>query len=238
MPVVDPVICPACASECKLSFQVADEKATDWVFCKCGTIFQCDKKTDKKHFNLEYLTKYTDYKELKARAEYFMRVYLPMVRELTYGRRFLDVGNAFDYNVNYLSDDGWVTESIDLIAEAGGLTGDFEKHDFKNKRYDFILMGRVLEAFENPIRALLKAKELLLPKGVIAIVTPDAEIVYEKGMFEFGNWNPDDKWIIFSETQLGKILTTLGFKVIMSRKDTERRGIGWNHVHIIAQKVG
>ena len=237
MPIVDSVICPACQGECKLSFTISDTAHTDWVFCKCGTLFQPDKKTDKKHFDAAYLKNYTDYKALAERADYFMRLYLPLVREMTYGRRFLDVGCAFNHNVTALAADGWITDSIDLIPSAGNITGDFEKHDFKNKKYDFILMGRVLESMDNPIRALVKAKELLMPRGVLAIVTPDAEIVYEKGMFEFGNWNPDDKWIIFSETQLGKILTTLGFKVVLSRKDTEKRCIGWNHAHVIAQKV-
>lgn len=236
MPIVDQVICPACSVECKLSFTISDEAHTDWVFCKCGTIFQT-KKNDKAHFDEAYLKKYTDYKALQDRADYFMRLYLPLVRELTYGRRFLDVGHAFEHNIKALEADGWIAEGIDLIPGAGQITGDFETHDFKNKRYNFILMGRVLESMENPIRALLKAKDLLMVNGVLAIVTPDAELVYQKGMFEFGNWNPEDKWIIFSEEQLKKILVTLGFKVIVSKKDTERRGIGWNHMHIIAQKV-
>lgn len=234
MPEID-ILCPACASECKLSFTIADTAETEWVFCKCGTIFQT-KKTDKAHFDEAYLKKYTDYKALQTRCEYLMRVYLPLVRELTYGRRFLDVGCAFDHHIDYLKKDGWITEGIDLL-ETGHIKADFEKHDFKARKFDFILMGRVLEAFENPIRALVKAKELMPVGGVLAIVTPDAELVYQKGMFNFGNWNPDDKWIIFSETQLRRILETIGFKVVLSRKDTERRFLGWNHMHLIAQKV-
>lgn len=236
MPIVEKVTCPACSAECMLSFTIADTASTDWVFCKCGTIFQSAKKTDKAHFDAEYLKRYVDYKALDLRCDYFMRLYLPLVRELTYGRRFLDVGHAYAYNIEALKADGWIAEGIDLIPAAGEITGDFEKHDFKAKRYDFILMGRVLEAMHNPVRALLKAKELLTPDGVLMIVTPDAELVYERGLFEFGNWNPDDKWIIFSETQLRKVLETLGFKVIMSRKDTERRCVGWNHAHFIAQR--
>ena len=233
---LEEVKCPACGSECKLSFTIADEARTDWVFCLCRTIFKLD-KTDKAHFDEAYLKRYTDYKALPARYDYFMRLYLPLVRELTYGRRFLDVGHGVDYQIRALEADGWIAEGIDLMPNEW-IEGDFEKHDFKVKQYDFILMGRVLEAMHNPIKALLKAKELLSLGGVLAITTPDAELVYQKGMFEFGNWNPEDKWIIFGETQLKKILETLGFKVILSRKDTERRGVGWNHFHIIAQKVG
>lgn len=234
--ILEKVICPACSSECKLSFTISDNANTDWVFCKCGSIFQTE-KNDKAKFNEEYLKKYTDYKALPDRCDYFMRLYLPLVRELTYGRRFLDVGHAFEHNIKNLEADGWISEGIDLIPGAGQITDDFEKHDFKNKKYDFILMGRVLEAMHNPMRALVKAKDLLLMNGVLAIVTPDAELVYQKGLFEFGNWNPEDKWVIFSEKQLRNILETIGFKVILSKKDTERRGVGWNHVHFIVQKV-
>lgn len=232
---VDKITCPACSAECKLCFNIADTAKTDWVFCKCGTIFQTD-KTDKKNFDIEYIKKYTDYKALPERADYLRRLYLPLVRELTYGRHFLDVGCSFDHHVRALAEDGWIAEGMDLV-EGFDIKGDFETYDFKNKRYDFILMGRVLESMHNPLRALLKAKELLAEEGVILIVTPDAELVYQKGMFEYGNWDPRDKWVMFSESQLKKILETLGFKVIMSRKDVEHRCIGWNHAHLIAQKV-
>lgn len=233
--LVEIVRCPACLSECKMSFQVADAETTEWVFCVCGSLFQPD-KIDKAHFDEDYLKKYVDYKALPERADYFMRLYLPLVRELTYGRRFLDVGFGFEYHMKSLTADGWIVDGIDLVPN-DWITGDFEKHEFKNMQYDFVHMGRVLEAFHNPVKAIVKAKELLSPGGVLAIVTPDAELVYTGGMFAFGNWNPKDKGIIFSETQLKKTLETLGFRVILSRKDTERRGIGWNHMHVIAQKV-
>lgn len=229
------VICPACGSQCKLSFQICDDAKTDWVFCKCSSIFQ-EKKTDKAHFDEAYFKRYTDYKALPDRCDYVMRLYLPIIRELTYGRHFLDVGYCFDHYIKALDADGWITDGIDLLNK-GYIFGDFEKFDFKGRRYDFIHMGRVLESFQEPIRALVKAKEMLSRDGVLLIVTPDAELVYEKGMFEFGNWNPNDKWIIFGEDQLKKILATLGFKIILSRKDTERRAVGWNHVHMLVQKA-
>lgn len=235
MPIIDSEIrCPACMTECKLSFSIADEKRTEWIFCKCGCVFH-QGRVDKAIFNEEYHKKVTEFKALPERCEYIMRQYLPIVRELTYGRKFLDVGHGFDSFIEPLKKDGWIVDGIDLMAH-GYIVGDFETYNFKTK-YDFILMSRVLESFHNPIKALYKAKELLNKNGVLLIITPDAELIYEKGMFDFGNWNPNDKSIIFSESQLRKILETLQFKVILCRKDTERRGLGWNHVHFLVQRT-
>ena len=235
MPLIDSLIqCPACMSECKLSFTIADEAKTNWIFCKCGTVFH-QGRVDKSIFNEDYHKKVTEFKALPERCDYIMRQYLPIVRELTYGRRFLDIGHGFDHYINALKKDGWITEGIDLLPH-GYIVGDFETYKFKDT-YDFILMSRILESFHNPIKSLYKAKELLNTNGVMLIITPDAELIYEKGMFDFGNWNPNDKSIIFSERQLKKILETIGFKVILSRKDTERRALGWNHVHMLVQKV-
>lgn len=235
--LADGLTCPACQSDVKLSFTIADKERTDWVFCKCGSVFH-QKRVEKAYFNDEYHQKYSDYKALPERYDYILRLYLPIIKELTYGVRSLDVGYGCDFNIKSLTEDGWIAEGIDLIdSRDGQIVGDFEKHDFKNKKYNFIFMGSVLESFHDPIKALFKAKELMFKGGALLIVTPDAELIYEKGMFEFGNWNPNDKSIIFSEKQLRKILETLGFKIIMARKDTQKRCIGWNHVHFLVQKV-
>lgn len=227
--------CPACNSDVKLSFTINDKEKTEWIFCACGTVFH-QKKIDKAYFNEEYNANYSDYKALKERYEYMDEVYLPIIRELTNGRRYLDIGYGVDYHINNLKADGWITDGIELCRN-GYIKGDFEKHNFKKNKYDYILMGQVLGSFHNPLGALLKAKDLLNPNGVLFIVSPDAELIYNKGIFDFGNWNPKERWIIFSETQLKKTLETLGFKVILARKDIEKRFIGWNHMHLIAQKV-
>lgn len=228
------VKCPACNAECKLSFEIADGESTNWVFCSCGSVFH-QKAIDKAYFNEEYLNKYKDFNGIEHRYEYFERVYLPIIEELTYGRRFLDVGFGCDYHIKNLQERGWITSGIDLVSNYH-LIGDFETHNFKNEKYDFILMGQVLESFKDPLAAIYKAKELLLPRGILAIVTPDAELIYKIGMWEFGNWNAKEKWVMFSESQLKNIVDKMGFNVVLSHKNTEQRFVGWNHVHILAQK--
>lgn len=232
--LLEGIRCPACEREVKLSFTIADEEKTPWCFCSCGSVFH-QKLIDKKIFNEEWLKKYSEWKALKERYEYTERVYLPLVEELTYGRRFLDVGFGLDHHITNLSKRGWVTQGIDLISNPY-ITADFETHDFKNEKYDFIHMGQVLESFTEPIKALYKAKELLRKDGLILITSPDAELIYSIGMWKFGNWNPNEKWIMFGETQIKKILDKLGFNIIISHKNTEQRFMAWNTWHILAQK--
>ncbi len=130
-----------------------------------------------------------------------------------------------------------MTDGIDLIKN-DYINGDFESHDFKGQKFDFILMGQVLESFHNPIKAIVKVKELLNKDGALMIVSPDAELIYQVGMFEFGNWDFKQRWLIFSERQIKKTLETLGFRIVLSRKDTEKRFVGWNQFHVIAQNAG
>jgi SAM-dependent methyltransferase len=226
--------CPSCGEDVKLSFVMADEEKTTWIFCSCGTVFH-QKQVDKAYFDEKYLNKYLDYKAFDERQDYLERLYVPLIEELTYGRRFLDVGFGSDYHLVSLRTRGWVTNGIDLI-ENKYIKGDFETYDFKNDRYDLILMGQVLGSFANPMKAIFKAKSLLMPNGVLMITAPDTDIMYAHGMFAFGNWNPKEKWVMFSENGIRKILESMNFKVILTRKDMERRLIGWNHYHVIAQK--
>jgi ubiquinone/menaquinone biosynthesis C-methylase UbiE len=172
---------------------------------------------------------------LRERFEYVMRCYLPMVEEMTFGRRFLDVGFGLDFHLKNLTERGWVVEGIDLI-ENDFITGDFERHDFKDQTFDFIFMGRVLECFEDPLKAVYKARELLNENGVLMVISPDAELIYSGGMWDFGNWNFKEVGMIFSERQIKKVMDQMGFNVVMSRKDRGKRFVGWNMFHLIAQK--
>ena len=97
-------------------------------------------------------------------------------------------------------------------------------------------MGYVVGAFVEPIKALYKAKQLLNDNGILLLIAPDGELIYQVGMWEFGNWNPKERWIIFSENQMRKILKVLNFDIVLHRKNLEQRCIGWNDYHILSQR--
>lgn len=225
--------CPACNSNVKLSFTIADEEKSDWIFCSCGSVFH-QKKLDPDYWEKEYLPNYRGWKAIKDRYEYIEKVYIPIVEELTYGRKFLDIGFGTDYHIRNLRERGWFTQGIDLF-KSEYLVGDFETYKFDEK-YDLIKLGNVIGAFQEPLKALYKIKELLNPSGLVLILAPDAELIYQKGMFSWGNWNWKENWIVFSEKQMLKILDAMGFDVILRHKNTEKRFMGWNFYHILAQR--
>jgi len=228
--------CPACQAPVKLSYVIADKDRTTWCFCKCGSVFH-QKKLEQDYWIKEYHPKYKDWKGIKERYEYIERIYLPIAEELTYGRSFLDVGFGLDFHICNLAKRGWRTTGIDLYVD-GYIKDDFETYDFKDDKFDLINMGNVLGAFKEPIRAIYKAWNLLKSDGFLLIMSPDGEFIYEKGMFGFGNWQWEENWVIFSHRQLLKILESLNFDIILKHKNTQKRMLGWNYHHTLAQKRG
>lgn len=226
--------CPACNSRCKLSFTIADKDRTTWIFCKCGSIFH-QKEVKLDYYNEEWKEKYLKWKNIKERYDYLETVYFGIVKELTLGRRFLEIGFGAEYHIENLTKDGWKATGIDLV-ENDYITGDFDKHDFKKEKFDFILISGVIGGVKEPMKTLYKIRELLNDKGVLLISDADADMVYEKGMFKFGNWNPNERWLIFSETQMKKTLDMLNFNVVVSHKNKDERFMNWNTYNIIAQK--
>lgn len=232
--LIEGLSCPACSRPVKLSFTIADEEKTEWIFCACSSVFH-QKQIDKKHFDKKYLENYLEHKGLDQRHDYIAKVYFPIIEESQHGRRFLDVGFGSDRLIKTATERGWIATGIDLVPNAY-IQSDFETYDFKNEKYNLIFMGNVIECFKDPIKAIYKAKELLMKDGILFIIGSDAELIFSIGMWEFGNWNSKEKWLIFGETQMRKTLETLGFKVIVSRKNLEKRFISWNQYHIIGQK--
>jgi len=227
--------CPACDSPVRLSFTIADVDRTEWIFCACGSVFH-QKQLEPEYWDKEYLPKYRQWKSLKERFDYIEKIYLPIVEELTLGRRFLDVGFSVDHHIQSMQERGWLANGIDIIPNEY-ITGNFETHEFEAKdKFDFIKMGNVIGGFKEPLKALYKTKELLHNGGMVLIMAPDAELIYQKGMFDWGNWQWKENWVIFSEKQMLRILDLMGFNVILRHKNTGKRFISWNYFHILAQK--
>lgn len=204
------------------------------MICPCGTLFH--KKGIKKDlYSKDYAVKYLQGKKIEERFDYFVHCYAPVIEEMTMGRKFLDVGFTLDRNIEEMKRRGWVSTGIELF-ENPYIQGDFEKHDFKKERYDFIKMGHVLECLDDPIRALAKAVFLLEPRGVMFVSCVDAEALWHVGMQNFGHWGSQERWWYPSERQFVKIAESLQLKVVMRRKNFGRRFSEWNDFHLILQK--
>ena len=134
---VEPRICPICDMPMLMNFAITDTfgMETIWYLCKCGCFVNNEKHVNKNFYTSLYRDVYNSLKEVKGRIHYFMDRYINLIEELTYGRKFLDVGFTETHYMDYMADRGWLVDGIDLM-ENKYITGDFETHDFKYKRYD------------------------------------------------------------------------------------------------------
>ncbi len=228
--------CPICKRRISVKYKVDNAgEIVEWYHCFCGTIFH-NKGINKNYFDKAYQEKWMQMKEVEKRFDYLMRTYLPFIEDLTYGRKFLDVGFTLPYHIKLLARRGWITTGIDLI-ENEYIKGDFEKFDFKANKFDFILFGHCLESFIKPVEAIEKAYNLLNPQGILMITTPNPELIFLDGLKEFGHWMHKEKWIFISKEQLKKMICKIGFKWVLGRRNISQRYIVWNDIHVILQKV-
>lgn len=229
-------ICPICKEVIETKYKISDfeGKATDWEQCFCLSISHAN-GVDKKVFNKEYREKWEQMKEGKERHQYLMKTYLPLIEDLTYGRKFLDVGFTVTYHIKELAERGWIATGIDLI-ENEYITGNFEDYDFGDTTFDFILLGHVLESFDDPKEAIRKAYKLLNKYGILMITHPSPELVFKTTVRNFGHWVAEEKHIFISKQELERIGSEAGFTSVLMRRNVSPRYIAWNDLHCIWQK--
>jgi SAM-dependent methyltransferase len=216
-------------------------KTNNWIFCSCGCLFNTEPQDKKKVFNEVYRKEYEEKKGIKERFNYYLRNYLPIVAEKTYGRKFLDVGFCLDYNIRTMREYGWLATGIDIIPN-NYITGDFETYDFDGERFDFIMMADVLQCFDNPVEAIYKAYNLLNPTGLLFICTPDTDLIRDDFVPNWGHWNIKGNQQYVNKKILLDILNRVDrdlsgrFKVIFCDNDISKRFITWNTIHILTRK--
>mgnify|MGYP001581960636 CR=1 FL=1 len=231
------VKCPICYRTCYQSWEITDwrKEKLDWFLCYCGSIFREGlARTD--IYNDEYIKQYKEQKQLNTRIEYLERLYLSLIEELTYGRRFLDVGFTVPLFLERLKNRGWLTQGIDLLPNNGYITGDFATYDFGIQRYELIRFNDVLSCFNDPVGAIRKAYKLLAPTGILMLNTPDAKAIYLlQHPIEFGHWGSQHR-VFINQCQLRKILKETGFEIVLSWLNMAERLFSTNEIHILAQK--
>jgi len=226
--------CPICSRETAINFQVIEEvRPIEWNICMCQSMFHAI-KLDKKFFGKLYLKKWEAMPDMKERFEYLQRTYLPLIEEMTFGRKFLDVGFTLPHAINYLKDRGWITVGIDLVPNEY-IQGDFETFDIP-ETFDYILMGHCLESFENPQKALVKAFSLLNKNGFLLITHPNPEMIFEVGLQNFGHWDYKQNHTFISKNKLEDIAKRIGFDVIASYRNISQRFVMHNDLHLLLQR--
>jgi len=235
--------CPICQSYVSHVYFMQDantKKKSKWFACSCGIVFQDKLPTGT--YDLKYWEAHSKYdKKRQASYEYPIRLYAPIIEELVYGRRVLIVGRQNTYFEDYFAERGWVPTVIDknsaLTTKGNVIAADFEQHKFPEvTKYSLIWMYHTLECFSDPVGSLELCKKLLAEDGIIFIGTPDTDFINTRSSSCFIHWKPDYNHIMWNRRSLTRHLDSLGFNVILSRQNYERRFPSWDDVHVLAQK--
>jgi len=236
-----PLECPVCGSSTNYVYCIKDSENLEsiWYRCCCGVIFQKDLPAHDV-YNAKYIANYEDAKDIKRVAIHAGRTYAPIVEELTYGRKMLDVGFGLPYNMNFFKERGWITTGIEINEEyndcKGIINGNFETYENFKEDYDFIWMSHALEHFNNPIEVLRKSYDLLSESGVIYLAVPDIDFIMKTGVANWGHFKKREHYVLWSERAIVRELEKIGFNVVVKKKNFSQRFITHYDCHIIAQK--
>jgi SAM-dependent methyltransferase len=256
--LIYPKHCPVCGVDTTFVHRIKEGKdgdSADWYECQCGVIFQGDFKNDSSIYDEKYMTDLVDMKEAKQRYGHLVRTYGQLIEELTFGRMLLEVGFSSPYIFKEFEERGWITWAIDINPALTGkgniYKGDYLGYDFSissdsikaatgedkiYRKFDLIWMGHVLEHFADPIAALKRTYDLLDPKGVVFISTPDIDFINKTGTCGFPHFKCKEHNVLWSERSLKRELERLGFKIVVCRRNFSSRYPSWYDLHVIAQK--
>lgn len=237
--------CPVCGRPTLYAYNVTEEQEFNkgvgtWYKCSCGVIFQGEFPVGGV-YNEKYKADYLAAKEYADRSIHTHRTYIDLLEELTYGRKWLDVGYSYEEPMNWLKERGWITWGIELnpsaLEDTYHIKGDFEKYDFREKKFDVIWMGHVFQSFRDPKGALRKAYSLMPEDGVVVITTPDIDFLHQITPIRFPHWKHKEHYTLWNKVSLKREAEKSGFQVVMCRSNFSERYLSWWDIHIILQKI-
>lgn len=229
------MICPHCCNETIHGMSIKALDTINWIRCSCGVIFQ--EKIECKDISDGYLEQYKQKKFYEDSASYPVSVYFPIIEEMTFGRRMLEV-DSIDLEVSKAAAErGWITYATSQA--------DAEKtHVMKKKfldiketpdvKFDLIFAYHYIEKLDSG-DVLKKFRDWLNPGGVLFIATPDTHFVDEIGVVNFGHWFKENN-ILFSKSALKRELEKAMFEVVLVRGNPSSRFLKSNDMHVIARR--
>jgi SAM-dependent methyltransferase len=137
------------------------------------------------------------------------------------GRRLLDVGAAYGFLLKVARETGWDASGVEIAAECARqatinagvpvVAGDFLDVSIAGA-FDVIVMFDVIEHFRDPQRAIVLARDLLRPGGLLVIETGDLATPWAKLLG--ARWyflDPPQHLFYFSKSGLTELLRKNGF---------------------------
>lgn len=235
------VICPVCSNQ-DADFYIEKDGFKFWRSKNCGTIFisPLPEQFSTNVYGEDYFSGakkgfgYVDYdRDKSAMASLFKKFLALMAHHTTssYGQ-LLDIGAATGYFVELANKAGWSAQGIDISSYATkearkkGLkveTATLDSFNAPNGIFTAITMWDVLEHLPDPVKAIKKTHDLLQPKGLLAINTPDSGSLWAR--IWRGKWQalvPPEHMIIFNKKALKMLLDKSGFEILELENPTKK----------------
>lgn len=144
-----------------------------------------------------------------------------------------DIGCGEGFFMQGLMDCGWSVYGVDYsiagiekhnprvtpYVNIGDAITDVEACIVRQKRFNLINLGNVLEHVPDPIALLEKIHKLLLPEGLLRIVVPNdsselQELLKQQGSLNYEWVHPPDHLSYFNFDNLPLVLEATGFKMV------------------------
>lgn len=232
-------VCQAVTTHMYFMQDSETKQKSRWYNCACGVTWnagECKEPYDK-----AYYEKYKEGgKKLESSAKYPIQVYAPLMEEMMYGRKVLEVGHTNPYQAEAFAERGWIPYSIDKNTHFTNserfIAGDFETHDFGEEKFNLIWIYHTVECFKDPKQTLIKCFNLLPEDGILFLATPDTDFIHTRSSSGFVHWKPQTNRLMWNRPSLVSYLEKLGFNIVMSRRNYEHRFPAVDDCHVVAQK--
>ncbi len=176
--------CNICGNDSTV--EIATQNNYNYVECdKCGLVYMNPRPT------LEELNSlYATYHQRNGKGSHswdllmkgnFKHISSELLRQYPYGGKILDIGCGYGHFLNIMKKHGWQTEGIDpspktlAYAAKSGLNvkqTTIDEADLPQCSFQAVTMFYVLEHLTDPMKALKKISNILLPGGMLVIRVP------------------------------------------------------------------
>ncbi len=233
------IVCESSQKHKKFTKAAKDGELFQLVACKsCGLQYVSPRPTIAeiaKYYSAEYFMQrtergYDNYFSEKVKDEIERVIKLNITdlgffefsKQLQPQKQALDIGCAAGYFVNYLQQQGWDSQGIDVSTECvdfarehglAVVAGDYLQHDYK-QRFDLITMWASIEHLHTPELFLKKIYMELADHGRLYISTCRVGVSFSK--LYGSNWrfyNFPEHLFFFSLKTLKRLLQNAGFEI-------------------------
>lgn len=194
------------------------------VKCKsCGFVYQNPRINDENMLSLYNNLKDTDYLLEQDCRSMNAHLSLRIIKKYKNSGNLLDVGCStgiflnsarMNFNVHGIEPSIWASEIARNNAKMDVINGDFCSEEYPEENFDVISFVDVIEHIAEPKKALIKARKILKPGGLVYIVTPDVGSIMSKLLGSFW-WGLRPAHLhYFSKKTLLAMLKDAGFEIL------------------------